>query len=357
MKKSVISLILASAFAALCLPFFVGCSTSVGYTLETDEDGSKYYVARATGYTTFLSGEIEIPAMYGEGENCYPVKAIAEKGFAGTSVTKVTIPETVEIIGTAAFAYNYSLTEVVFAGDSEIEEIGWGAFGFCSDLRKINLPQSVRTIDGMAFYKCESLYEIALPENLEYINFSAFEGCTSLLNISLPDGLLRIGAMAFYNCTSLESIILPDTLCAAEEPVLDDEGNQEKDNNGNSVTRTVPALGYAAFHTCTSMKFAVVGAGVTSLEEGTFGYCTSLEKVYLPSGLKKVKGALLSGGSYLCGHAFHNDKALTDVYFAGSEEEWVAVEIDNVAHNESGAVFDNSALIGATKHFNSKYGE
>ena len=357
MKKSVISLVLASAVAALCLPVLSGCSASVGYTLATAEDGSKYYIAQASGYKGFLSGAIVISATYGEGDNEYPVKAIAEKGFAGTSITKVTIPDTVETIGMAAFAYNYSLNEVVFAEGSTIDEISWGCFGYCKALTEINIPKTVKTIDGMAFYGCNSISEIAFPDSLEYINISAFAECTALQTLNLPDGLLRIGALAFYNCISLESIILPDSLCSVEEPVLGENGEQQKDDDGNFVTRTIPAVDYGAFHTCTSLKFAVVGAGISSIEAGTFGYCVALEKIYLPAGLKKIEGALLSDDdSFVCGHPFHNDGALTDVYFAGSEEQWVEVTVDDTARMNKGVTYNNDAFINAQKHFNEYYG-
>lgn len=356
MKKSVFSLILAFVAAFICTAAFSGCSASVGYTLETSEDGSKYYVARATGYTSFMSGELVIPSEYGEGDDKYPVKAIASQGFSGTSLKKITIPASVEKIGTAAFAYNNSLEEVVFDGNSSLDEIGWGIFAYCTSLESIKIPEAVETIDGMAFAFCSSLKNVYLPAGLKYINFRAFESCSALENITLPETLIQIGAFAFYNCKSLSGIILPDSLKNTEEPVLGEDGEQKKDGNGNPITQTVPALGYAAFHTCTSLKYAVLGAGITSIEEGTFGYCTSLERVYLPAGLNRIKGAMFTDdGTFVCGHAFHSDSALKEVHFAGSGPDWSAVNIDYEPCTVSGTQFDNSALLTAEKFFLSVY--
>ena len=340
--KKFAALVTAFAAAFLCLPFFSGCSAGIGYTLESAEDGSRYYVARASGYTSFMSGELEIPAEYGEGEEKLPVKAIAAQGFSGTKLKKITIPASVETIGVAAFSYNNLLEEVTFAEGSKIKEIGWGAFGYCRSLAAVNIPETVETVDGMAFAYCESIKTLDLPDGLKNINFRAFEGCSALEEIILPQNLLQIGAYAFYNCTALGGIVLPDSL--RDEVSADGEIS--------------PAVGFAAFHTCTSLKYAVVGAGIVSIEEGVFGYCTSLERVYLPAGLKRIKGALFSNdGAFVCGHAFHNDGALAEVHFAGSEEEWAAVEIDDVPYSGGSTEFNNGALKRARKIFNSAYAD
>ena len=351
MKKSVIAVIAAAAVAAACVPVFSGCSASAGYELKTDGD-EKYYCASLTGYSSALKGELVIPAYYGEGENRYPVKEIAAQGFSGTSVTKIVIPSTVEIIGDGAFIYSGYLEEVVFEEGSTITAVPWGMCGGCSLLKRINIPDSVTEIEGMAFTDCASLESIALPPALTAVKMSAFEGCSSLKNIVFPETLVSIGARAFYNCTSLEELVLPDGMHSVVSTA--------KDENGEDITETTPALGYAAFHTCTALKSVVVGDGITEISEGAFGYCSSLETVYLPSGLLSVKGAYFSGGRFVCGHAFHHDGNLKNVNFAGTAEEWenVRKNSDTQSYSSNGAVFDNSAIFGggADVRFGVKYG-
>lgn len=347
MKKSVIATFAAAAVAALCVPAFSGCSAQMGYKLKTDENGDFYYSVAAEGFTAFLKGEVVIPETY-EG---YPVKEIEEKAFAGTAITKVTIPATIEKIGTAAFSYNSKLTEVVFAEGSAIDEISWGSFAYCLALKSFTVPSSVKTVDGMAFYSCDYLAEVNLPAGLERINKQAFSECIRLTSVNLPAGLISIGESAFYNCTALESIILPDGMRDTEEPSLDEEGNQVVDEDGNPVTIKTPALGAVAFYNCTSLKLAVLGEGITEIPEGLFACCTALERLYLPSTLKAVKG-LYSTSTTAYGHAFFNTTSLNDVYFAGTEEEWGAIEIDDTVFKD---ISDNSALINATVECNTSY--
>ena len=74
------------------------------------------------------------------------------------------------------------------------------------------------------------------------------------------------------------------------KPALDEDGNQKKDEDGNLLTTTVSGIGVAAFYECRSLKKATVGEGVTVITNGAFGECTSLTELYLPAGLKEIKG-------------------------------------------------------------------
>lgn len=351
MKKSVIAVLVAAAVSALCIPVFSGCSAQVGYALKTDESGNCYYSVSAEGFTASLKGEVVIPEEYGEGDRRFPVKEIADQAFSGTGITKVTIPATVEKIGTAAFSYNNNLTEVVFAEDGKLEEISWGSFAYCLNMRTFNVPSSVKTVDGMAFYGCTNLEEVNLSAGMQKINTQAFAECKALASINLPEGFKSIGTAAFYNCTSLKSIILPDGMSDEVEPSLDADGNQITDEEGNPVSVTVPAVGPIAFFGCESLKYAVFGEGITAIPEGLFGSCYALESVYLPASLKEVKG-LYATSSIAYGHAFFNTDSFKTVYYAGSQEQWEQIVIDKTVYKE---ISSNGTFINAEKIFNTKY--
>ena len=303
----------------------------------------KYYVLSVSGFTNNIKGEFEIPEYYGEGDNRAPVKEVAQEGLSGTGITKLIIPKTVEKLGNAAFAYNYNLREVVFRDGCSLTELSRGAFGYCRSIDKITVPDSVKTIGARAFLDCENLSGVTLPENLEVLDGGAFQGCKKIVNITLPETLKKIGDLAFYNCGALKDITIPDSVADVERT--------EEGEDGKPVTVTDCGLGYGAFHSCVSLERAEVGKGITVLRSGVFGYCTSLKEVYLPENLKKIEGAYYVNGKLECGHAFHNDEALSDIYFAGSEDKWEAVEKIMTPVKEQGAVYNNSALTRAEKHF------
>lgn len=352
MKKKIIAATLAAAVCLACVPLTSGCSAEAVYTLSVDDDGNKYYTVSYSGYASSLKGELVIPEYYGEGEDYAPVKEIADMGLAGTNLSKVVIPKTVEVIGKAAFAYDYVLTEVVFEDGIQIEEIPQGAFAYCELLRSIVVPDCVVSIGYMAFYNCTSLSSVVLGDEIEIIYAEAFEKCSVLSSINLPDTLTTIGALAFYS-SGLTEIVIPDSVHDIEIPELDEDGQQKTNEDGEPLTSVMYGLGYGAFHTCTLLNKAVVGSGVTVLRSGVFGYCISLKEIYLSVNLQSVEGAYYVDGNIYYGHPFHNCTSLMDVYYSGTEQDWTSFlkNVDQSSDNQQGSNFDNSALMNAQIHY------
>lgn len=63
---------------------------------------------------------------------------------------------------------------------SNVIEIGNSAFQSCSNLRKVTLSNSLKSIGYYTFEDCASLEHIDLPYTLESIGCGAFNGCDNL---------------------------------------------------------------------------------------------------------------------------------------------------------------------------------
>lgn len=87
-----------------------------------------------------------------------------------------------------------------------INSIGTWAFASCSSLTSITIPNGVTSIDDSAFSGCTSLKSITIPNSVTSISREAFYGCDSLENITIPDSVTSIGSSAFNSCTNLKSI-------------------------------------------------------------------------------------------------------------------------------------------------------
>lgn len=120
-------------------------------------------------------------------------------------------------------------------------------------IRKVILPESVKTIEEDVFYEWNNLEEINFPNSLSVIGKNAFMYCKKLDNVLLPENI-AIGSNAFYDCYNLEHIKLPTS---------------------------IGEMGSFVFESCKFKEF-VIPEGVTEIW-GTFAYFRNLTSVKLPS--------------------------------------------------------------------------
>ena len=330
MKKTV-SIILAAASLAACIPALSGCNCSGKVKFTLSEEGGKHYIISFSGLSS-PRGEYEIPAYYGADN--IPVTEIAEEGFSSTRFSKIIIPETVEKIGVMAFGYCRELETVEFAEGIGLESFSRAMFANCAHLQSIKIPDSVRVLDAYAFSGCGELSLVDLA-SVESIGYGAFKDCTALEQVSLPDTLTTIGEMAFY-CSGLKSVDIPHSV---HDIVTD----------GDDGESTVRGLGMAAFLGCSDLERANIGNGVKIIPPGAFGSCRSLKEVFIPLSVEELCGAYYQKSSIVYGHAFYGCTALTDIYFEGEEEQWKSVKIDYTQYSSS---INNDPVKNAKVHYN-----
>ena len=148
----------------------------INYEVCQDGDGSKYI--SITGYTG-KDHNVVIPNSINVGETNIIVTSISNFAFSNcSSLTSITIPDSVTSIG-----------EWAFAG--------------CSSLTSLNIPNSITSIGNYAFFGCSSLTSITIPDSVASIGEWAFEGCSSLTSLNIPNSVASIGRYAFSNCSSL----------------------------------------------------------------------------------------------------------------------------------------------------------
>ena len=177
------------------------------------------------------------------------------------TIQAVVIGKNVTSIGSCAFYNTTYLTNVTFEEDSNLTNIGVGAFGLCRKLTSITIPSSVTTIGQSAFVGCEELTSITIPSSVTTIGANAFEWCSGLQSVTFApnSGLKTIGNEAFGRChkdlifcysdesgkTALTKVgVSPDLIKPANPTVTFDTNNGSKVDSqkvANGKTATEPA--------------------------------------------------------------------------------------------------------------------
>ena len=218
-----------------------------------DEDNLTAEVMENEGY----EGDIIIPETVVSNGATYRVTSIRQHAFRKcTSLTSITLPDSIATIARGAFNGCSSLTAIVIPDN--VTSIGQKAFAGCTSLKleptpeiemsnfkyrllmhnhlamvvdcygepeSIDVPSEIHhegviyrvtSIGDFAFNVCSSLRAITIPDGVTSIEYRAFFGCQSLTNITIPASVKSIGTEAFYDCSSLTSIVLPDSVTSIE---------------------------------------------------------------------------------------------------------------------------------------------
>ena len=104
-------------------------------------------------------------------------EAFTDFGDSIVNIIRVTIPRSVEKVGTSAFSYLHSLESVMFLGTAEI---GARAFAFCKNLKSVTFESGVTKIGDSAFNGCKSLESVTVPASVKEIGRWAFSDCPNL---------------------------------------------------------------------------------------------------------------------------------------------------------------------------------
>ena len=293
--------------------------TTVGTVFSPDIDLSTLYpvtftIADNEATVTGLSSP-DIKDLVIPGDICgYPVTSIVEGVFAGSTLTSVTIPESIHAIGKGTFR---DCGELLTASlPDSLEEIGEEAFAGCASLTHVTIPATAKTkaIGKAAFQGCAGLSELELPAELESIGEEAFAGC-GLVALTLPDTVSTIGKRAFQDCAELTDAQLPAELEEVEEETFD--GCVSLSHLTFPVTSKTKAIGKAAFQGCTDLTNVELPAALESIGEGAFAEsgltvlvlpdmvvsigkgafqdCLDLAEAQLPAGLEELGEEIFAG--------------------------------------------------------------
>ena len=240
-----------------------------------------------------ITGALTIPATV-QNENGieFAVKSIGKHAFDGGerenahSMTSVTIAEGITTIDEWAFQ-NCPELETVILPES-VENIYGAAFAYSPKLSAINIPTRLKTIYDWLFVNCTALKSIDLPEGITEIKNDAFRG-SGLESIKFPSTLTEVWHDAFRDCNSLKSIDFNHCSAYCEYLCFAGCRSLEELNIPNTVQfrNSDWSWSWGTFDNCSSLKsivFEPFEEGQTRWSSvGLLSNCPALETVVLPS--------------------------------------------------------------------------
>lgn len=227
------------------------------------------------------------------------VEEIGSHAFCGqTALTEIYIPHSVKTLGENAFI-STSLTSINLSG---VKTIGWGVFQNCRELTDVSLGDELESIGEIAFYACP-IKKINFPNTLRSIGNRAFQSCTAIEEVVFPRSLTYLGAEAFSYCEGLKEIIIPSTLDTIRGQTFEYCKNVERVTIGKNVS----FIGTGAFSGCDNLTEIVSYIKEPfEIDKYTFlsrygGYANTYEKALLlvPRGTRNLYVATASWNEFL----------------------------------------------------------
>lgn len=129
---------------------------------------------------------------------------IGDSAFEGTGIQEFSIESTEFTMG--KWAFRDSAVEKVTI-EADIWNIQCGAFENCSELTKVSIQAKTKegenVLDAIVFGNCSSLEEVTIKGNLRKIGEGAFQYDVNLKKVNLPNTVKEIQENAFEDCEKL----------------------------------------------------------------------------------------------------------------------------------------------------------
>ena len=176
-------------------------------------------------------------------------------------------------IGNGAFCWCTSLRNIVIPPSVKLIDIG--ALSHCWQLTNLDLGNGLEKIGNAAFFDCRSLCRIVISPSVEVIDIGAFRSCPRLMNVALCEGVRKIGHSAFRECTSLRRIVIPPSVKVINERSFDSCSSLMT----VELCDGLETIGKWAFRQCTSLRRIVIPSTVNEIDEKAFENCSQLNHV------------------------------------------------------------------------------
>ena len=251
--------------------------------------------------------------------------------------------------GVGTIEFNDDVTTIAGGGGGSPN---YGAFGGCSNMTNISIPNSVTSITSIAFVGCTSLpvvdniryadtyaigavdktlTEYTIKNGTKWIGDYAFRYCSGLTSVTIPSSVTTIGNSAFSSCSGLTSVTIPSSVTTIGNSAFSSCSGLTSVTIPNSVT----SIGDSAFENCSGLTSVTIGSGVTSIGRYAFSAC-GLTSIVIPDNVTSMGGEVFRGCSDLTSVTIGS--GITSI---NTSNFWNCYSITNITIDSNNTVYDS----------------
>ena len=316
--------------------------------------------------------ELTIPAVCVYGENVFQqCESLARSFIVGgkhqphipdglflecRKLKTICIVNGTQSIGSDTFSHCDQLINIHIG--KSVTRMGNNTFRGCSALKNMTFDRHFHTFGDSAFRQCTNLETVTMMAPKVYLGPNLFTECSALTTFTVPPQTTHLPENTFYKCENLKKVILSPHLTSIDAGCF--WGTDTLVTCDFTALTKLTAIGYNLFnftaltsldlshtkveslYTMSNMihvKTILLPVSLTSLCDGQFCNCTSLQSITLPpqitciptecflrcSSLKTVDITTLEENIELCTEAFRGCTVLHNVYF--SSVDWPTIPV------------------------------
>lgn len=280
-------------------------------TQKTDENEAAYACEPQRFKTDELNWDFDADAgalyIHGKGPmRDYSVES-PEWDQYKDQICVITLDDGITSVGAYAF-YNYPNLTKIRLPDS-VEVIDDSAFDYDWELRSITIPASLKHVGHRAFYNTliHEPEDLIFPEGCEYIGDCAFHSALKTSGIVvLPSTLKYLGEQSFTNACISDFVVAEDNkaYCSKNHAIYTNEMREmmmlAPDTEGLGEFRIpdgVERISSECFNVMRGIETVYIPASVTEISEGAFFSTFDLKEIIVDEANRNYKsenGLLLS---------------------------------------------------------------
>jgi len=248
--------------------------------------------------------------------------------------------------------------------------VGWIYEGYTNEIKKVVIHSGITSVEWYSFAHCSNLTTVTLPSSLTFIDVSVFEDCGKLSNVYYSGTKAQWGQVQIDNELDGNAPLLNATIHCSDGDIppkgivpaenrcgndltweLSGDGTLTIQGTGKmwdfDITTPAPWWDKSASIKKIVLKDGVTCIGVRAFASGEFGNPINVTSITIPHSITNIEPYAFS----MC--------RVKDVYYAGTEAQWMQIAIDNEYDGNASLV--NSAIhysgTGTTSTIGGKCGD